>query len=103
MLNYLLGYEDIDTKNRRSEVLIELTGKKIWDGNSAGVEETLLLGLYYTGKTLYVDGSNFGFNKFRIPMDLFDIILKLIAKDTTISINGSGSEAMTVAANIDEI
>lgn len=46
VMSYLLGDENVDTQNRRSELLIELTGKKFSE------PEKVLLGLYYTGKRL---------------------------------------------------
>ena len=81
IINYLLGSQNINTMNSRSEFLVELRGSKFEK------EEVVLLGLYYTGKAFYLDASHFGFNKIEVRADIFDIILKVLTKDSTIVIN----------------
>lgn len=81
--------------------MIELTGKKTSDiGGQATAERKVLLGLYYTGGSLYIDASNFGVDKVRTDVDLYEIILALLAKDSTVVVNGAkGTEAMTAEDN----
>ncbi|MDE6059947.1 MAG: hypothetical protein K2G31_00515, partial [Clostridia bacterium] len=83
IVEYLLGGSNINTKDDSSEIMLRLTGKKF------GGDVTTLAGIYYTSKTLHIDASNFGFNKIEVRFDLFEFLLRLLAQNTNISINGN--------------
>lgn len=83
IVDYLLGGASVNTKDNVSELMIELTGKKFDN------ERSILLGVYYAGGALYIDASNFGLGKVKADIDLYELILSLLAKDTTIDINGT--------------
>lgn len=95
IVDYLLGASGINTRGNVSELMIELTGKKF------DSERSVLLGIYYTGGALYIDASNFGLGKVKADIDIYEIILSLLAKDTTVNINGS-ADAMSAEDAIDE-
>lgn len=57
IIDYLFGAPQINTKGNVSELLVELTGKKFAE------ERKVLLGVYYTGGSLYIDAKNFGLDK----------------------------------------
>ena len=88
LVDYLLGGASINTKDNVSSLMIELTGKKFDNAR------TTLLGVYYSAGALYIDATNFGLGKVKADVDLYEIILSLLAKDSTIDINGT-REALT--------
>ncbi|HBW05592.1 MAG TPA: hypothetical protein DEF02_03285, partial [Clostridiales bacterium] len=104
IVEYLLGAPQINTKGNVSELMIELTGKKSSDiSGQLTAERKVLLGLYYTGGSLYIDASNFGLNKVRTDIDLYEVILALLAKDSTVAVNGAtGADAMAAEDTIDQ-
>ncbi|MDE5601036.1 MAG: hypothetical protein K2J16_00875, partial [Clostridia bacterium] len=96
LVQYLLGGTNVNTKDDSSELMLRFTGKKF------GGDVTTLVGIYYTSKTLHIDASNFGFNKIEVRFDLFEFLLRLLAQNTNISINGnnmSSAEAGVAADN----
>ena len=92
ILAYLFGSPEISTKDNSTSLLIELTGKKF------DYDRKVLLGLYYTGSQLYIDASNFGIGKVKADVDLYEIILGLLAKDSVVSINGNGQAVDAITA-----
>ena len=84
VLDYLFGATSINTNDNTSELLIEISGSKF------GENEKVLLGLYYTGGTLYIDAENFGITKVSTDIDLYELILNLLMKDVNIKINDVG-------------
>ncbi|MEG2450622.1 MAG: hypothetical protein RSB09_02695, partial [Clostridia bacterium] len=87
VFDYLLGAESIQTKDNKSQIFIELKGRKFEEK-----QDSILLGLYYVGGKLYLDMGNFGINPVAVDIDLYDMILSLIlkGKNSAIQINPSG-------------
>ncbi|MBQ3754681.1 MAG: hypothetical protein II867_00775, partial [Clostridia bacterium] len=91
IIDYLFGAPSINTKDNSSELLIEITGSKF------GRQEEVLLGLYYTGGTPYIDGANFGITRVSTDIDLYELILNLIMSDVNVKINDVGGSTVADA------
>ncbi len=96
VLDYLFGATSINTYDNVSELLIEISGSKF------GLNEEVLLGLYYTGGTLYIDGEHFGITKVSTDIDLYALILNILMKDVNVKINDVAYSAADALVSADE-